>query len=165
MIRALPNSYIVLDLETTGLSAVKDEIIEVAMIKVVNGTPVETFQALVRPIRDIPPFITRLTGITNEDVYNAEPVGPVLFHALNFMEDLPVTGWNVGFDITFIKHNTRFFTNRWFDTLPLARKAFPGLSSYKLSRVAAYLGVRQGTHRALDDCIAAMDVYETIRRQ
>lgn len=161
---ALPDTYIVLDLETTGLSPKKNEIIEIAMIKVINGRPVETFQALVKPENPIPPFITSLTGISNEDVAEAEPVSDVAGYAISFMENLPVTGWNVNFDIQFMKRAVPGHHFRWFDTLPMARACFPGLKNYKLSSVAAYLNCRQGTHRALDDCIAAMDIYEYIRR-
>lgn len=162
---ALTDTYIVLDLETTGLSPTKCEIIEIAMIKVVHGRPTETFQALVKPSSPIPPFITQLTGITNQDVETAEPISVVADYALAFMEDLPITGWNVGFDIKFLKRALPGHPFSWFDTLPLARKHFPGLESYKLSAVAAHLDCRKGTHRALDDCIAAMDIYEYIRNR
>lgn len=158
--------YVVLDLETTGLSPARDAIIEVAIIKVIQHKPVEVFQTFVDPRFPVPWQITRITGIRNEDVCSADPIEKVLPWALQFIGDLPVLGWNVTFDLAFLENNARTpvsFT--YLDVLPLARGMWPDLESYRLTSLSRRLGVRESSHRALDDCVAAMDIYNRILKQ
>lgn len=85
--------------------------------------------------------------------------------AVEFMEDLPVLAYNAGFDLAFLKD----LHPAWQDVLAVARGMWPEEKSHSLKAMSRLLKVRRGTHRALDDCIAAMDVYECakslIRRQ
>lgn len=149
------DSYIMLDLETTGLNR-SAEILEIGMIKVRDRKAVATFSAFVRPSASVPPFITRLTGITDDMVKDAASLEEVMPWVEEFMEGLPVLAYNAGFDLGFLQG----IHPAWQDVLALARGAYPQLPSHKLSAVASSLHLRCGTHRALDDCVAAMDVYE-----
>lgn len=159
------DSYIMLDLETTGLRPHQAKILEIGMIKVVDRKAVATFQALVNPGCIIDPFITRLTGITPNMAAGADSLEQVMPWAVEFMEDLPVLAYNAGFDLAFLKD----LHPAWQDVLAVARGMWPEEKSHSLKAMSRLLKVRQGTHRALDDCIAAMDVYECakslIRRQ
>lgn len=150
------DSYIMLDLETTGLKPDESEILEIGMIKVIDRKAVATFQALVKPEGPIPPFITDLTGITPDMTADAEPAEQVLFWAAQFMEDLPVLAYNAGFDLAFLKG----MHPAWQDVLALVRGMWSEQKSHSLAAMTALIDARRGTHRALADCVAAMDVYE-----
>ena len=150
------DSYIMLDLETTGLNPSQSQILEIGMIKVIDRKAVATFQALVKPDGPVPSCITRLTGITTEMAMEAEPLEQVMPWAVEFMEDLPVLAYNAGFDLGFLEG----LRPAWQDVLVLARGLWPEQESHSLAAMSALIKARQGTHRALADCIAAMDVYE-----
>ena len=97
------DSYIALDVETTGLDVKKEKITELAMIKVVNDRAVDRFLALVNPGRPINAYVSALTGITDEMVKDAPAIEEVIGPALDFAGDLPLLGHNLMFDYRFIK--------------------------------------------------------------
>ena len=96
------DSYVAIDIETTGLSPQKDEIIEIAGFRIENGKVVDRFQSLVRPVSYIPRNIQALTGITYEMVQSCNPVEYVLLDFDKFCGDLPLLGHNIRFDYEFI---------------------------------------------------------------
>ena len=166
---AFPDEYVVLDLETTGLYAGEDDIIEVAAIKYANGAEVDRFQELINPGYPIPPFITHLTGISNamlEGAKNQEAVMPSFF---DFIGDSIVFGYNVNFDMNFLVYSAnnvfnRAFKNDFVDVLRIARRTMKDLTSHKLGIVAEALGVNyDGAHRALRDCYITNAVYEMLK--
>ena len=98
----LLNSYVVLDVETTGLHS-DDRVIEIGAAKVIDGQIVEEFQQLINPEMVIPPFITSLTGISNDMVADAPTMKTVLPLFISFMDSLPIVGHNVGFDCSMLR--------------------------------------------------------------
>ncbi|MDD3232090.1 MAG: 3'-5' exonuclease [Clostridia bacterium] len=138
----LVNSYIVLDIETTGLDLVYDEIIEIGALKVVNGQIVETFSELVRPNNKISQFISSLTGITNEMLDSAQEIDKVLPRFIDFAQNMLIVGHNVNFDINFIYDYTlnvlnKPFANNFIDTLRLSRKIFNNLKTIDYRQLAS----------------------------
>lgn len=158
-------NYVVLDLETTGLSYKQDEIIEIAAIKYC-GQKTDTFSQLIKPKSVIPENITDLTGITNEMVQDADSIEIVLPKFLEFIGNFRLVGHNIKtFDILFINKACQDLglpriKNEITDTLPLARKAVPRLANYKLSTICDFYHVdASNAHRALDDCYLCNECY------
>lgn len=124
---ALPDQYIVVDLETTGLDPLWNDIIEFGAVRVAAGSIVNRFSSLVNPGYEIDEFITELTGITNEMLSSAPVIADVLLDFLNFIGDNVVVGHNVNFDVNFIYDNcvstlNRPFPNNFIDTMRLSRR-------------------------------------------
>lgn len=146
--------YIVLDIETTGLSHKDNEIIEFAAIRYAYGHETHRFHSLIKPEKPIPPGITKLTGITNEDVEDAPAWNDVADGILSFLGDLPLIGHNaISFDIPFISAKLGIeLMNPKLDTLYMARKAFPLLPNHKLEYLKTALALETGvSHRADSD--------------
>ena len=168
-ITTFPSDYTVIDIETTGLSAVNNEIIELSALKVRDDEIVQKFTTLIKPENSINPFISRLTGITNEMVNNAPKITEALPDFMDFLADDCILGHNVIFDIKFIcsklkEHFNKEFPNNYTDTMKLSRKycKFP---SHKLSYLAEKFGIStQGHHRALNDCIMTYEIYQKIKQ-
>ncbi|MER3481237.1 MAG: DNA polymerase III subunit epsilon [Meiothermus sp.] len=154
---------VVLDLETTGLSALENEIIEIALIRL-EGDRREVFQRLVDPGGPLPPWITRLTGITRRDLEGAPDVYTVLEEAWPLLEDATLIIQNAPFDLGFLR--PRFLRlgykmdNEVIDTVAWARRALPGLSKRGLDHLAwAFdLDTIVSRHRALGDVEATLRV-------
>lgn len=169
--RKIPESYVVVDTETTGLSAEQNEIIEIAAIKVKDCIIVDQFSTLVKPHGTISSRITKITGITNEMVSDAPSFDEITADFLSFIEDMPIVGHNVSFDLKFINCSLQrigfdFLSNETFDTLSLARKAFPEMENHKLQTLAEELSIDSGTaHRALADCHTTQQLLELIRKE
>ena len=132
-----PNNYVLIDIETTGLSPDYDEIIELAAIKVCNNEIIDTFSSFVKPSFEIDEFITELTGITNSMVSNAPDITSVIDKYLDFIGENIIIGHNVNFDINFIydfaQKNGYNFSNDFVDTMRLFRKLHPELKHHRLS--------------------------------
>jgi len=161
--------YVAFDLETTGLSPEKDEILEVALVKFRDGRVVERWSSLVKPERPCPLKPLRLTHISREDLAQSPRLSDVLSDIQRFREKLPLVGHNSGFDASFLTKALPGFPDvALFDTLELSRIVFPGFQSYKLGDLAKNLGISlNDAHRAYDDAEASgilfRVVQETIR--
>ena len=162
--QSLDDTYIVFDIETTGFSSIRDRIIEIGAVKVVNGEIVDRFSTFVNPERPIPFEITGLTGITDEMVMGAPAIGTVLPQFLEFARDGVLVAHNAGFDVGFIEQNCREqgLNDRFIyvDTVALARVLLPTLSKYKLNIVAKALNISlENHHRAVDDAGATAEIF------
>jgi DNA polymerase III epsilon subunit family exonuclease len=162
----LPPQFVVLDLETTGLSPYSDEIIEIGAVKAtLNSETHATFQQLVKPSRKIPKRITEITGITQKMIETEGlPVKEVLVDFFAFVGDLPVVSFNAEFDIGFLCHAAVReglpFGNSYTCALKKARRAWPGLPSYKLIDLARMGNLTVAdSHRALGDSVRALMVF------
>lgn len=162
----LPAHFVVLDLETTGLNPARDEIIEIGAIRVtLDSTDHLAFQTLVKPIRKIPAKITKINGITQEMVdKDGASLKDALCQFKEFVGELPFVTFNAEFDMAFL-HNAAersglSFSNSYTCALKRARRAWPGLPSYRLSDLAK-MGNLSGvdTHRAVGDCTRALIVF------
>lgn len=162
----LPEQFVVLDLETTGLNSANDEIIEIGAIRVtLNIENQVTFRTLVKPQRKVPRKITEITGITQEMVDNEGiQLGDALSQFIDFIGDLPLVTYNAEFDMGFLysaatKHGV-VINNRYTCALKRARRAWPGLPSYRLTDLAKIGKLSdEDTHRAFGDCMRALFVF------
>ncbi len=155
--------FVVFDLETTGLSAQRDEIIEIGAVKVENGKITDRFSEFVNPGIPIPEKIQKLTGISDSMVSKARGIDELLPAFLEFAGDCVFVAHNADFDMSFIKSNCqKLGIERSFaslDTLELSRAMFPELSKHKLDTVAKHLGVSlENHHRACDDAGATAEI-------
>lgn len=157
-LKQLPDNCVIVDIETTGLNPVLDSIIEISALKVMEGKVCGEFSSLVKPEKEIPPFIVKLTGITPEMVKDASCAKTVLKNFCNFVQTNPIVGHNIRFDLSFINNNLiscfkKALPNDFADTLTFARKCYPELASHKLTRLAEHLNIStENAHRALNDC-------------
>jgi len=163
----LPEQFVVFDLETTGLKPGIDEIIEIGAIRVTrDSNEHDTFQALIRPSKRIPDKIVKLTGITQKMVDDdGESLEEALPQFLDFVRDLRLVAFNAEFDMAFFNNAIdrvepgRTIPNQVSCALKMARRAWPGRESYRLADLASDGGMAAQTHRALDDCKQAMNIY------
>lgn len=167
----IPTSFVVFDLETTGLDSKMDEIIEIGALKVVDNQVVDTFEMFVRPKTCISPFITHLTGITNEMVKEASRVEEVLPLFLEFVDGFVLVGHNVNFDVNFIYDASmclflKPFSNDFIDTLRLSRKLLKNLYRHKLGEIAHYYGIdTTGSHRSLKDVEMTLAIFYKLQEE
>ena len=166
--KVLMTSYICFDLETTGLSPEKDEIIEIGAVKVIEGKVVDRFMHFVKPDTPISDMVTGITGITNAMVVDAGPTDRIIFDFLQFCEDYPVLGHNLMFDYRFMcryaKKYYMDFAKEGLDTLKIARKVLPELSSRSLESLCDHYGiVNASAHRAYHDALATAKIYQTLK--
>ena len=158
--------YVALDLETTGLNPEKDAIIELGAVRFRDGEILEKFSQVVNPGRPIPRAIQQMTGISQTEADAAPPLNRVASAFRTFVGDAPVVGHNIAFDVDFLRANDLFNYNLQLDTFELALITLPGLSSYKLGRIAEHLGVSlENAHRAYDDAEASMHIFEAMRQK
>lgn len=162
--KVFEGSYVVFDLETTGLEATKDEIIEIGACKIEQGKITQTFSTFVKPNKHIPREITELTGINDAMVADAPSINYVLPDFYKFCYGSTMVGHNVSFDIGFIyniaKKLSYDFDNPLMDTIEMARKKLPGLKNYKLGTVVERLKIiLDNAHRAINDATATAKVF------
>ena len=164
--KAVQKSFVVFDIETTGLSPHDDEIIEIGAVRVdnINSSNHKTFQILIKPSRKISSRITKITGITNDMLDDCKCIDHHIKEFKEFIGDLPLVAHNATFDCGFMsnafkKHGLEF-NNHVIDTLQLSRKALPQLENHKLITIKEHLRIKSDrNHRALDDAIATLRVY------
>ena len=159
--------YVAFDLETTGLDADNDSIIEIGALKVIDGKVCERFIEFVKPQKRISSKITEITGITNEMVANARPPKDIIRDFVNFCEGYVLIGHNIMFDYKFMKqHALKFgytFEKQGLDTLQIARKTLKHLESKSLGALCEhYCITNQAAHRAYHDALATAKVYHML---
>lgn len=146
-------TFVALDLETSGLNCWQDEIIEVGLVKIIDGQESECFTSLVRPGGSLPVMIKRLTGINDQDFVNAPDINEIMPQILKFIADYPLVGHNVKFDYDFLTAAAKQpILNTLYDTLELALYIMPTATSHRLGELCNYLNIPLlNQHRALDD--------------
>ncbi|HLL80304.1 MAG TPA: exonuclease domain-containing protein [Ktedonobacteraceae bacterium] len=161
-----PPIRVALDLETTGLHAEQDAILEVAAIKFQGETILDKMETLVAPGRPIPFRVQRLTGITPQSVANAPTFDAIANKLQRFLGEYPLVGHSIPFDAGFLRRRGLVRNNPLIDTFELATVLLPSLPSYGLGHVAQALGVpvAPGRHRAMVDTVLAMDVFLALHR-
>lgn len=154
------DTFVALDIETTGLDSEKDMIIEIGAVRFNHKRVEGEWSTLINPAKPIPPFITQLTGITDQMVQQAPSIHEVLQDLDNFIGDAIIIGHNIGFDLSFFKRFRMFRTNEIIDTYEMASVLLPTADRYNLGALAHNLGVLlPATHRALDDARATRGIY------
>ncbi|MBI3787923.1 MAG: 3'-5' exonuclease [Ignavibacteriales bacterium] len=153
-------TFVVVDVETTGMNPVEDRITEIAMMKVQGGALLDEFSTLINPLVTIPANITSLTGIDNLMVHDAPPAREVVPYIAEFLGDAVFTAHNAPFDWGFVSHTTRRerdieLTNAQLCTVKLSRRILPQLPSKSLGPVAQFLEIKiPERHRASGDAYA-----------
>lgn len=166
-----PDSYCIIDIETTGLSPEYDSIIEISAIKYENGINVNRYSSLVRPDQYysdgnyIDEFIQELTGITNEMLSSSPDTKTVLMEFKAFIGNEILIGHNVNFDINFLYDNfEKYFSeplsNNYIDTMRISRMLHPAEPHHRLCDLTKRYNIDHSTaHRALYDCLATQECY------
>lgn len=159
--------FSVIDLETTGLNPERDQIIEIAALKVEGGVITQKFHSLVKPSYDfIPPSITKLTGITNAMVIDKPEVDKVYPQFFEFIQDSILVAHNARFDVSFLSNIHKQLFSREFGlpyvcTQNIARALFPYLNRKSLSNLAYLFNIKyQNKHRALSDAQVTFEVFK-----
>jgi len=158
--------FIVFDVETTGPKTPGARIMELGAYRVARGRIVAEFQTLVNPLTTIPPFISGLTGITDQMVAAAPTFDEVAADWLRFAGTAILVAHNAIFDVRFINHELslvfpgRRMPNAHLCTVSLARRVLPDLKSFRLPALAAHFDVSHRVrHRAGDDARATAEVF------
>ncbi len=160
--------FVALDVETTGLDAKKDRIIELGAVKYRNGREVDCYSSFVDPGCPVPEYISKITGIYDNDLEEAPLFGEILDQIEEFIGTFPICGHKVDFDISFLnaergRSGRGEVSNSSIDTLQLSRIVHPGLRSYRLYSVCKERGyIIESAHRALDDAKAAGFLCNTL---
>lgn len=149
-------SYVLLDLETTGATPLKDRITEIALIKYEGDQEVSRWQTLVNPEVPISSFIQQLTGINNEMVANAPTFKEIAGELLDFLKDSVLCAHNVRFDHGFLKNEFKRIgidlRQKVLCTVKLSRKLYPQHRSHGLDAIIArHHLVCESRHRAMGD--------------
>jgi DNA polymerase-3 subunit epsilon/ATP-dependent DNA helicase DinG len=157
----MTRTYVALDLETTGLDPEEDRIIEIGAVRFdESGSELETFQRLVNPGREVPAFIERFTGVTNDMVREAPGIAAAGPELEAFVGASRVVGHNIGFDLHYLAREGVRLRAEAIDTAELARYLLPRLRSHSLSEVARELELESFEHhRALSDARVAAAVF------
>ena len=159
------DSYVVVDVETTGLNPKKDRLLEIGALKILDGRPAGSFSRLINPRCQVPEQVIKLTGITGRMAAQGHPAGEAVLQFLDFAENLPLVGHHVIFDYSFIKRAAvnagAEFERSGIDTLKLSRRLLPQLESRSLEALCRYFGIYQEKrHRALEDAMATAELFE-----
>ena len=167
-------TFVVLDLETSGASPkTGSAITEIGAVKVCGGQLLGTFKTFVNPGTPLSPFITELTGITDEmltDAPRIESVLPLLFEFLGSDKSTVFVAHNAPFDLSFLKASAALHGYAWpnfrvIDTVKAARFVLTkdDVANYQLGTLAIYFQTEIApNHRALDDALATVDVLHGI---
>lgn len=164
-------NYVVIDVETTGLDADHDEIIEVAAIRYSAGEVKEAFQTYIKPLNSIPKKATDINGITNEMVENAPHFSQIVAELENFIGTSNLVGHNIEFDIKFLYaagyDMFRFKNRKYYDSLKLARRVIKPdeVTNYNLHNlIHEYSGCFESAnaHSALSDCLDTMRLFNML---
>lgn len=164
----MKEAYVVLDIETTGLSRHAHRITEIAALRIENFQVVKKFETLVNPQTPIPSFITSLTGISDSMVKDAPTIDEVMPKFMKFTLDAPFVAHCATFDHGFLKHNAQIcldqeLTNPKICTMKLSRRLIPELRSYKLSRLCEYFDItNEAAHRAMGDVKATHQIFNEL---
>ena len=158
-------TYVVFDIETTGLSVLYDTLIEIAAVKIKGETIIGEFSSFIDPKKPLSKFTTEFTGITEQMVKGQPTIDAVLRDFYNFSKDAILVAHNADFDLGHIYHNYREFgianiVQPSIDTLTLAKILYPDKNSYALDRVCKLLKVNLSDHhRAINDAKATAEVF------
>ena len=155
----LNTPYIAADVETTGLSvAACHRICEIAFLRFLRGSVIDSLVSLVNPLRPIDPGAGAVNGISNKMVADAPTFADLLPRILMFLDDDPLVFHNAPFDLSFLRAETRLAGGAWpknpvVDTLKMARRT-GRFHSNSLSHICLELGIGSSFHRAETDAWA-----------
>ncbi|MDA0269913.1 MAG: exonuclease domain-containing protein, partial [Chloroflexi bacterium] len=156
----MPEEFVALDLETTGLSAETDRIVEIGATRFDRSGRFENYRTFVDPGRSIPREVQELTGIADADVAGAPRFIDVRDALLEFIGDRAIVGQNIAFDLAFLRAEHVRPSAPSFDTWELASVLMPTAGRLNLGAIAELLDIRMPvSHRALADAEATRDIF------
>ncbi len=170
----LDDTFTVFDIETTGLNANIDEIIEIGAVKIRDGAIIDSYKSYVHTDKTISPFIRNLTGISQSDVVDAPNIAEILNEFIEFADGSILAAHNSSFDMSFIDVASNKlgidYDPACVDTLALSRALIPGYKSYKLDTLCKKLHIPLTEHHtALADCTATakllMHLFDIAKNQ
>ncbi len=164
------NIYAVTDIETTGGSPKTARITEVAVVLHDGEKILDEYQQLVNPGIPVPPYISQITGITDDMLVDAPSFDQIIPALNKFLVGNIFVAHNVQFDYGFIRNeylrSGAFFEAKHFCTVKMSKKIITGLRSYGLANLTAALGITlEGHHRALNDARATAEVLAILYRE
>lgn len=159
--------FAILDTETTGGKPIDDRITEIAIFIHNGKRVVESYSTLINPCRKIDPFVSGMTGITNEMVADAPKFEEVAQKIWELTEGKIFVAHNARFDYGMLRNEFRrlgkIFTRKQLCTVKLARKIIPGMQSYSLGRLCEDIGIKlNNRHRAYGDAEATVLLFEKL---
>lgn len=159
--------YAVVDIETTGSYAAGNGITEIAIVIHDGYKVLHVYETLVNPRQEIPYFIQRLTGISNDMVAHAPAFAEVAAQVHELLRDKVFVAHNVNFDYSFVKHHLAAegyeLNTKKLCTVRLARKIIPGHRSYSLGKLCHQLGIElTNHHRAGGDALATAELFRML---
>jgi DNA polymerase-3 subunit epsilon len=163
--------FTVLDVETTGINSRYERIIEFAGYRIEHGEITDSFCSFFNPSKRLDPYITLLTGITEEDLVDAPSFDSYASKLMEFLSDTIIVGHNIQFDIKFLQSEFMAvgyedFRPVSFCTLRAAKRLFPQLKSKKLEMVRDYLNIEPGiNHRAYSDALATARIFLNVKEK
>ena len=156
----MTRTMVAIDLETTGLDPSSDAIIEIGAVKFSGNEEIDTFDELINPGRNIPPYVIQLTSINNEMVSKAPSIYAKISELEQFVGNAPIVGHNIQFDLKFLSEYKLFQNNNRIDTMHLAACVLPSAARYSLGSLAMHLEIElPATHRALADAKVTWAIY------
>lgn len=158
-----PKDFVVIDLETTGLDAEYDEIIQIAAISFKNCVEINRFMLMVKPTIPIPKQASEINHIYDSMVADSPNIHDALTRFVDFIGDSTLIAHNASFDLKFLQTfltdcEMNTLTNPVIDTLSLAR-SFLNLPNYKLQTIKEHYNIDVQSHEALSDCIVCSKLY------
>lgn len=161
----MKKNFAIIDIETTGGSAKLERIIEIAIVIYDGKKIIDSFESLINPERTIPPFITSITGITNDMVVNAPKFYEIAKDIVEITEDCIFVAHNSRFDYGFIRQEFQnlgyTYSRKQLDTIKVFRRLFPGLKSYALGNLINHFDIKvESRHRAMSDVMATLDLLK-----
>lgn len=157
------DTFVALDIETTGLSPENDRIIEIGIARYTQGTCKEKYETFVNPGCEISSMINQITGINDHMVEDAPDISKVIGKVVDFVGNGPILGHNINFDYKFIKKAALDahipFNTPGIDTYKIAKKILKDVKSYKLEYLCEYFNIETIHHRALADAISAAEIF------
>lgn len=168
--RSLDSTYVVFDIETTGLSILNNKIIEIGAVKIEKGEIIDRFSSFINPEEDLPEIIKDLTGITDDMLKDEKKYEEVIPKFIDFIGDSVLVAHNADFDVPFLKTWCKklgiSLDNKVLDTIPLSKLIYKGLKKYKLDSICKHLGINLlNHHRAIDDAKATGDILVNIFKE
>ena len=160
--------FTIFDLETTGFSAEKNRIVEIAAIRVEYNGEQDRFQSLVNPECFIPPHAQAVHHISNEDVEEQPTFEVIGQEFLEFAAGTTLVAHNAKFDLAFLQESfARYYLPLWsektMDSIPIIKNAFPGLPSYSLQNLRVRFALGAGfdgpAHRAFADVEWTLEIF------
>jgi len=166
------DKFVVIDIETTGHSPqTSDRMIEVGIVVIEDEQITNDFSTLLNPNKSIPPFITNLTGITDEDVVTAPNFSEKAHEIIDLFKNSYLVAHNVDFDLGFLNeelalHELPILSPPVIDTVELARILYPQAPGYQLGQLAEYLKIiHRDPHRALSDAYVTAELFLNLKEK